>query len=204
MPRTARPVRIEVVCTGNICRSPYLEAALRDALAVVAPRDFEVTSSGTHALAGQSPEPGTLAMLRRRGLDPDGLRARQLTRAILQDADLVIVMEPSHRRFVAEEDASAASRTFLAPEFARILDELGRSQPWTERLATISAAAVLERWQAVVHAAHLARGRPQPALDIVADPYWGPLSAFERMARHLDASVLPMVAIERSAREDEP
>ena len=47
---------ILVVCTGNICRSPYIERRLAGLLADT---DAVVTSAGTRALVGAPIEPGS-------------------------------------------------------------------------------------------------------------------------------------------------
>ena len=48
-PAKGRPVRILVVCTGNICRSPLAEQLLREGLAAAGVKAV-VTSAGTHAM----------------------------------------------------------------------------------------------------------------------------------------------------------
>ena len=47
---------ILVVCTGNVCRSPYIERRLRHELAGTG---IEVTSAGTRALVGHDMDAGT-------------------------------------------------------------------------------------------------------------------------------------------------
>jgi len=56
------PGRVLTVCTGNICRSPFLERALQAELDRSWGRgEIEVASGGTGALAGSPPPAPTAA-----------------------------------------------------------------------------------------------------------------------------------------------
>ncbi|MBP6996392.1 MAG: hypothetical protein KBB39_09680 [Phycicoccus sp.] len=198
------PMRIEVVCTGNVCRSPYVQVRLQAALDAVAPGSFAVTSSGTHALRAYRPERGTRRALADRGLVATGLRSRQLTPTILQGAGLVLVMDDVQRVNVIDEHVAAAPRTFLINEFARLLQSLGAEQAWSERLRDIPADDARSRWKAVTRTAHQARGRfPATADEAVPDPYKQKDSAFDAMADELDRALSALVELERQARRDD-
>ena len=203
-PSTPAPdaVSIEAVCTGNICRSPYLHVRLQAALDDIAAGDFIVTSSGIHAMVDWPAEPGTREVLSARGLSSEGLSARQTTEAILRRADLVLVMDPRHRAFVIDEFPGAAPRTFLVLELARLLTTLHAEHPWPARLASLAPTDVRGRWAAVTTAVHAARSPlgPGGSGDIVADPYRQQRPAFEAMAAQLDASIAPIVALEQAVR----
>lgn len=89
--------RIEIVCTGNICRSPMGEVVLRAKLAEAGIDDAEVTSSGTGAWhAGDPMDPRAAAALRRRGYDGSTHRARQFRSGWFADRDLVLAMDSGH------------------------------------------------------------------------------------------------------------
>lgn len=201
MSAASDPLHIEVVCTGNVCRSPYVQVRLQAALEEVAPGSFVVTSSGTHALRAYRPERGTRRVLADRGLVVADLRSRQLTPTILREAGLVLVMDEVQRRNVIDEYVGAATRTFLINEFARLLLALAAEQPWSERLAAIPADDTRARWKAVVRAAHQARGRfPATVDEAVADPYKQKEPAFNIMAEELDHALAPLVDLEHMAR----
>lgn len=87
--------RVLIVCTGNTCRSPLAEAALRDALAGRA-EGVEVTSAGTAAWAGQPATEPTARIAAREGLDLESHRSRRVSPEMLHEADLVIAMERAH------------------------------------------------------------------------------------------------------------
>lgn len=83
---------ILVLCVGNICRSPMAEALLR--------RHFPgkaAWSAGLDALVGRPADAESVAVAARHGLDLSAHRAQQLASWMCQKADLVLVMEQSHK-----------------------------------------------------------------------------------------------------------
>jgi protein-tyrosine phosphatase len=90
--------RILVVCVGNICRSPMAEALLRERLG--RRTRVEVSSAGVSALVGHPADELAVALMKERGLDISGHRARQVTPQLASGADLILVMESGHERAV--------------------------------------------------------------------------------------------------------
>lgn len=176
---TEHPFRILVVCTGNICRSPFAERLLRAALGRIAAATgnpgwadvVEVASAGTAAMVGSPIEPAMLAHLAAH--DADALRhaARQLERAQVETADLVLGLSRSHRRAIVAMLPRAGRRTFALNEFARLLDDAIASGAARVDLAE-DPRPVLET---LVLAAGSRRGfalAPEdPSADDVPDPY---------------------------------
>jgi protein-tyrosine-phosphatase len=91
--------RVLLVCTGNTCRSPLAEAALRDALGEDRGR-VEVRSAGTSAMEGEPASEGSRRVAEADGFDLSSHRSHRLTREDVRDADLVLVMERHHRAAV--------------------------------------------------------------------------------------------------------
>lgn len=87
---------ILVVCTGNICRSPIGERLLRQQLP-----GKQVNSAGILGLEGHPADAAAQAVARRHGVSLEGHIARKVTRNLLQQADLILVMGPEHLRFIA-------------------------------------------------------------------------------------------------------
>lgn len=87
--------RVVFVCTGNTCRSPLAQAALRGALGGEADR-VDVTSGGTAAWEGQPASEPSMTVAARDGFDLRSHRSRRVTPESLRAADLVVVMERSH------------------------------------------------------------------------------------------------------------
>src|SRR5262245_9820645 len=90
--------RVLFVCTGNTCRSPLAEIALREELGPEEP--VEVESAGTAATPGQPAGGGAQRLALSEGHDLSGHRARALTAQIARAADLVFVMSAAHRAAV--------------------------------------------------------------------------------------------------------
>ena len=79
--------RVEIVCPGNICRSPIGEVVLRAKLAEAGIDDVVVTSSGTGGWhAGDPMDPRAAAALRRRGYDGSAHRAQQFRTGLVRRA----------------------------------------------------------------------------------------------------------------------
>ena len=88
--------RILVVCTGNLCRSPFAEHLLRRRLGEAGLLDIAVASAGIGAMPG-APCPGNvLEAAREWELDLSGHRARQISAEDVEMADLILTMERYH------------------------------------------------------------------------------------------------------------
>lgn len=76
----AEPLRLLMLCMGNICRSPMAEGALRARLqAAGLANGVEIDSAGTGGWhAGDPPDPRAIAAAAAHGVDISGLRARKL------------------------------------------------------------------------------------------------------------------------------
>lgn len=100
------------VCTGNICRSPVAEAALRAALP-----DLDVRSAGLHALVGRDIDADTAAAAGRQGIELARHSARQFDDAIGRAADVILVMEMHHRQEIGARWSQLLGKTFLLGHF---------------------------------------------------------------------------------------
>lgn len=98
-----RPVRVLMVCLGNICRSPTAHAVLEQMLRVQGLQHrFEVDSAGTAGWhAGESPDPRTILAARRRGYDLSPLVARQISEQDYLRFDYLLAMD--HQNLAALE-----------------------------------------------------------------------------------------------------
>ncbi|NML43759.1 low molecular weight phosphotyrosine protein phosphatase [Ramlibacter sp. G-1-2-2] len=103
---------ILVLCEGNICRSPMGAALLARGLP-----DVRVQSAGLNALVGSPADKAAVELMRERGLDITGHRALQVTRAICQDADMVLVMDAEQRKRLLEQYPEARGKVFRMGEY---------------------------------------------------------------------------------------
>jgi protein-tyrosine phosphatase len=92
------PIRVLMVCTGNICRSPTAEGVLRRKLADAGLLDrVEVASAGmVDYHAGSPPDHRAQQSALRRGYDLSTQRARQLRPEDFARFDLLVAMDAGH------------------------------------------------------------------------------------------------------------
>ena len=89
-------IKILVVCSGNICRSPTAEGVLRQVLdgAGVA---AQVESAGTNGYhVGDGADPRAVAAASRRGIDLSAHAARRVRREDFQDFNLILACDNGH------------------------------------------------------------------------------------------------------------
>ena len=86
--------KILMVCLGNICRSPLAEGILRSKLDT---SQYEVDSTGTgHWHVGNPPDPRSVAVAKKNGLNISALRGRQFSYQDFLDFDHIYVMDSSN------------------------------------------------------------------------------------------------------------
>ncbi len=171
--------RILVVCTGNVCRSPYIERRLAQLLADT---DVRIESAGTRALVGEDMQEGSQEALESVGADASAFVSRQLTHAMLDEADLVITATQRHRRDVVSLNPRAMRRTFSLGELADLLRtaELvpDGDEPWA---VVVADAARHQRGQSP--------SKPAGESDIT-DPYGQGHEAYALMTHEVETHLL--------------
>lgn len=175
-------MRILIVCTANVCRSPmaaallvrHLEARHLDAI---------VSSAGTRAGVVLS-DPDAIATMARRGLDISGHRPRQVDRPIIDDdgADLIITMTREQLRSIAVMAPGSLRRAFTVRELARRTATAHHDRPMED-------GSHIDGWVAAIGPDRRARDlvADDPADDL-ADPYGDP-AAHVGTAEELDRSM---------------
>lgn len=123
-----KPIKsILFVCLGNICRSPLAEGVFRTVLAERGMEaDFIIDSAGTGGWhAGSTPDPRSIAVAARHGIDISAQRARKVVPADFERFDLILGMDRSNvedLRRLAPEAAVAQVQLFLRQANGRIKD----------------------------------------------------------------------------------
>jgi protein-tyrosine phosphatase len=129
-----RPRRILIVCYGNICRSPYLQAVLQRRLP-----DVRVTSAGF--VGGGRPVPSfSLSLSARRGLDLSGFRSQSVTKEKVKTADLIIVMDASQARHITKGFGGAAARIVIAGDLDPTVAPRTIRDPWNQSIEVFEAS----------------------------------------------------------------
>ena len=109
-------MKIVFVCTGNTCRSAMSEAIARKIAIERGLADCEIGSAGTSAWEGAPASDGALLVGMERHVDLSGHRARQLTRQIVDDADIILGMGPHHLERI--EALGGRGKTWLLSDYA--------------------------------------------------------------------------------------
>ena len=104
---------ILVVCHGNICRSPYGEAALR--------RDLDGTGMHVQSAGfigpGRQPPANALQAAASRGIDMTDHRSQTLEPGLVRSSDIILTMDAGQARAICERFGKPASQVFLLGDF---------------------------------------------------------------------------------------
>lgn len=114
------PWVVELVCLGNICRSPMAHVVLEARLADAGIDDVVVTSSGTGGWhEGERMDPRAAATLRAAGYDPTRHRARTFSVDTYAEADLMLAMDQQNLADMTDQapTVEAARRAVLFRSF---------------------------------------------------------------------------------------
>ncbi|MBU2976271.1 low molecular weight protein-tyrosine-phosphatase [Zobellia sp. B3R18] len=83
--------KVLMVCLGNICRSPLAEGILQ---AKVDPENVFVDSAGTGGYhIGNPPDPRSIAVAKKHGLDIENQRCRQFQKSDFKKFDVIYAMD---------------------------------------------------------------------------------------------------------------
>lgn len=123
-----------MVCHGNICRSPYLQALLQLRLP-----DVSVESAG---FVGRGrPVPAcSLALGAQRGFDLSRFRSQSITTQKVKAADLIIVMDANQARYLAKGFGVAAARIVIAADLDPTVACRTIRDPWNQSIEVFEAS----------------------------------------------------------------
>ncbi|MBN1353384.1 MAG: low molecular weight protein arginine phosphatase [Candidatus Omnitrophica bacterium] len=119
MGENAKPVKkILIICTGNSCRSIMAEGYLAKRLKDIDASDTLVLSAGTYASNGARPTDEAIQVMKEHGIDVSGYVASKLSKIHIDNADIILVMEPHHKETVLNMSPDAEGKTYLLRSFS--------------------------------------------------------------------------------------
>ena len=191
--------RVLIVCTGNICRSPFIERLLQHQLdegRQGTDRAILVHSAGTGALTGSAMDEWAAARLVALGGDPVGFRARDLTADLIAGSDLVLTATRWHRGRVAEMYPKALRQVFTFRDFADLVAVVDLVA-WVDRPGSRVTHQDPQAWvRQVTEKAAAGRGlNPplEPAQADIVDPFRREDGVFDAMAEQIAESMPAVV-----------
>ena len=104
------------VCTGNTCRSPFAEQAMREAVERRGWHHVRVDSAGVAADWDAPASENAIRVAGEVGLDLTGHRSQPLTPELVAWADIILAMSRSH--LDAVDELGGAEKAALLAEFA--------------------------------------------------------------------------------------
>jgi protein-tyrosine phosphatase len=105
------PVKILMVCLGNICRSPLAEGILRSKL----DSNFIIDSAGTGGWhAGESPDQRSIETAKQNNIDISHQKARKFSIADFDSFDYIYVMDQSNYKDVINLAPNKAAKAKVA------------------------------------------------------------------------------------------
>ena len=127
-------IRIIFICTANICRSPMAEGSLKYHWKEQGRTGLAVSSMGIQMIENQPASEHAVTVCAENGIDISSHRSQALHPETMLAADLILTMEPFHRKHLQLLAPTIKDKVFLLakwPQISRrrgsINDPIGRS-----------------------------------------------------------------------------
>ena len=117
--RNFETVRVEMVCHGNICRSPMAAAMMHGKSLEISSPNFVVTSSGTSAYhKGEGPHPLSQKVWEKHGFDYRH-KSQPFSKQSFLDTDLILVADQTNRAMILAATTNDAdkAKVFMLRQF---------------------------------------------------------------------------------------
>jgi protein-tyrosine phosphatase len=177
-------LRVLLVCTGNICRSPIAHGLLAERSRRLLGGGIEVRSVGTWARGGFPATPEAVIAAGDLGVDLSAHRSSRFAAELADWADLIVTMTTEQTSEVAKEAPRSAAKTFALKEVVPILGSLQALEGEPEREALLERVAEADRARG---------GAPQPVDGDVADPLGLSQATYLAVAHELEGLIDDLV-----------
>ena len=150
---------ILIVCVGNICRSVVGERILAGKLNASHPH-ISVASAGLGAVVGHPADETAATVAAHHGTSVEGHIARQFTADLGRESDLILVMEPEHRRRITALYPELSGKVMLFDQWtgAQGIPDPYRKTPEFHEEVYLKIAAGASAWATKLGASEV-RGR---------------------------------------------
>lgn len=188
--------RVLLVCTANLCRSPiaeYVLSSLSSTDAVIDASEWQIESAGTRVSQDSEMHPLARQALADRGISGmDEFRSKQVSEAMVRQADLILTASLEHRSAIVRLVPSAVRRTFTMKQAARMAKATDGHQPFE--------STVMRSGDDLLHRILAGQSLVQPVVpdeDNLRDPMGHRLSAFRQCADTLEVLFTTLLVPDR-------
>jgi protein-tyrosine-phosphatase len=110
-------MKVLVVCSGNICRSPMVAAYLRQRLGHSSMAHVVVTSAGTLGIEGSPAAAEAIRAMAEIGVDLQEHRSRGITAVEVRTSELLLAMDGGHLETLAARFPEGRDARYLVRAF---------------------------------------------------------------------------------------
>ena len=128
-------MKVLFVCTGNICRSPMAQYLFKKMLSDAGRNDVTVASAGISPAQLAVPEVAREALRAENVMDVRH-ESKELSKALLEEADLVFAMENHHVESIRARFPMFAGKVHLLNRYAGVKGRSGIRDPFGRPLAS--------------------------------------------------------------------
>lgn len=115
-------MNILFVCTGNTCRSSMAEGIFKHLIKEKNIENINVSSAGISAFEGEMANEKAIFTLNKKGIDILNHKARQLTKEIVENSNLILTMTNNHKSMILNVLPQFSHKVYTLKEFALIIN----------------------------------------------------------------------------------